>query len=380
MDDSDWCFGLGGLAVARVGGTIRLVHGRRRHLGDVTGRTVVILKSGPYGDMDAAQPLPYRIDELRQSGFDLAWTDEHLIGGWGRVARTERFLVPWVQAWLTRKQRRRATATVAMFESEGHGLACFRVATGRRKPPLIIIGCWLADLARIGGWRRRLYRRLYRSVDGVVVFSSNQRDTLVELLDIEPRRVHVVPFGVDLERLRSVSTSESGAVIAAGRDLGRDWPTLALAARESDWSVQLFTRPQQVEGLDLPDEIDFRGAVEAESYMSALAAASVVVIPTHVREYPTGQTVMLEAMALGKACVVTDTPAMRDYVRHGVNGLLIPPSDPEALRRAVDELLADPVRRARLSEGAAAFSESTGGAAAMWARVGSVVEALAQGM
>lgn len=361
-----------------AGHTIRNMRRRRGHRGNSTDRTIVVLKSGPYGDVTSMRRLPYRIDELRQSGWGLAWSDEHLSDGWAKVARTERLFFPWVQPWLTRRARRGAAATVAMFESEGHGLAFFRLVTGRRNPPLLVVGCWLADLARAGGWRRWVYRRLYRAVDAVVVFSTNQRETLAALLEIEPDRIHVVPFGVDLERLSLATSTVNGSVVAVGRDLGRDWKTLALAAGGSRWRVHLYTRVQQVEGLELPEEIDFRGSVDSDTYLAALAAAAVVVIPTDVREYPTGQTVMLEAMALGKACVVTDTPAMRDYVDHGVNGLLVPASDPVALRRAVDELLADADLRQRIGEGAATYAASTGGAAAMWARVSSIVEELVE--
>lgn len=334
----------------------------------------MILKSPRYGDPQADQPLPYRIDELRRSGVELAWTDRNLSGLWAWAARTERWTLPWTQALLTRRVRRNARATIAMFESEGHGLALFRLLTGRRLPPLVVIGCWLADLARAGGWRQRLYRQLYRAVDVIVVFSSNQRDTLVELLGIDPDRIHVVPFGVDLEQLAKVPVSDTGTVVAAGRDLGRDWATLVAAARGTGWPVELITRPQQIEALELPPEVAFRGTVDLDSYLAALASASVVVVPTEVREYPTGQTVLLEAMALGKACVVTDTPAMREYVLRDVTGVLVPPGDPQALRVAVDQLLSDPERRHRLGAAARDRALDGGGATAMWGDIGQIFE------
>jgi glycosyltransferase involved in cell wall biosynthesis len=361
------------------GPTIGAVADPVPHPSDGNERRVVILKSPRYGPAGGG-PLPYRIDLLRHHRFEPVWTDRHLSGALARVARWgERYTVPWVQALLTRRDRRRAVATLAMFESEGHGLALWRRLTGRRRPPLVVVSCWLAELAHRHPGRRRLYRWLYRAVDTVVVFSANQRDTLVGRLGLAPDAVAVVRFGVDLEELAAVGTRDTGTVVAAGRDLGRDWATLVRAATGAGWRVELLTRPQQVAGLDLPAEVHLRGAVGRGEYLRVLSDAGVVVIPTEVREYPTGQTVLLEAMALGKACVVTDTPAMREYVTDGVDAVLVPPGDPVALRSAVDQLLADDGRRAALGAAARRTSRTSGGAAAMWEAVAEVLDGVAGG-
>ncbi len=55
--------------------------------------------------------------------------------------------------------------------------------------------------------------------------------------------------------------------------------------------------------------------------------------------------VLIEAAACGRACVTTDTPGCREIVRHGVNGLLVPPNDSDALASAVSQLIADPAQR-----------------------------------
>ncbi|MBA2311632.1 MAG: glycosyltransferase family 4 protein [Actinobacteria bacterium] len=52
----------------------------------------------------------------------------------------------------------------------------------------------------------------------------------------------------------------------------------------------------------------------------------------------------LEAMACGLPVVVTDTGGMRDLVRDGIDGYLVPPRDPEALARSVERLKHPQVR------------------------------------
>ena len=360
-------------------------HGARET--DPTSRpdvALLVLKSPPYGPEQGDAPpgaLPYRIDLLRSSGFALRWTDRHLgarftNGRLGRaIARSEAVAAPWLQTVLTRRARRDSAATLAMFESEGHALALLRrLSPRRRRAPLVIIACWLADIARTAEPRRlRLYRFIYGGVDRVVVFSTNQRTTLCELVGIDRDRIAVVEFGIDLDEIAGVETSETGTIVAAGRDQGRDWPTLVAAVAGSGWTVDLVTRLRQVADLELPPEVVLHGYVERPDYLAMMARSSVVVIPTDVREYPTGQTVLLEAMAMGKACVVTDTPAMSDYVVHDETALLVPPGDAVALRAAIETLLGDDARRTAIGAAARRASLDGGGAAAMWDRIGTIV-------
>jgi glycosyltransferase involved in cell wall biosynthesis len=59
-------------------------------------------------------------------------------------------------------------------------------------------------------------------------------------------------------------------------------------------------------------------------------------------------TVIMEAMASGKAVVATDVGGMPDLVDHGETGLLVPPGDAPALAHAMQTLLEDRALLARL--------------------------------
>lgn len=82
-----------------------------------------------------------------------------------------------------------------------------------------------------------------------------------------------------------------------------------------------------------------------EDMPAVLSQATIVALPT---TYPEGvPKVLLEAAASGRPVVATDGPGCREIVRPGVNGLLIPPNDPEALARAVISLVEAPELRTR---------------------------------
>ena len=76
-----------------------------------------------------------------------------------------------------------------------------------------------------------------------------------------------------------------------------------------------------------------------------LAQANLIVLPSYGEGVP---KILLEAGALGRAVVTTDIPGCREVVRHGENGLLVPPRDAPALADAIGRLLRDPKTRARM--------------------------------
>ena len=62
---------------------------------------------------------------------------------------------------------------------------------------------------------------------------------------------------------------------------------------------------------------------------------------------------LVEAMSAGLACVAFDCPSgPRHILAHGVDGLLVPALDPQALANALEEVIADGALRAALGAGA----------------------------
>jgi glycosyltransferase involved in cell wall biosynthesis len=57
---------------------------------------------------------------------------------------------------------------------------------------------------------------------------------------------------------------------------------------------------------------------------------------------------LLEAAASARPLIVTDVPGCRHFVRHGVEGLVVPPADASALADAMETLAGDPTRRRKL--------------------------------
>ncbi|HEY4678245.1 MAG TPA: glycosyltransferase family 4 protein [Candidatus Angelobacter sp.] len=83
-----------------------------------------------------------------------------------------------------------------------------------------------------------------------------------------------------------------------------------------------------------------------QSMSRMLQQAAIVCLPSHGGEGV--PKALIEAAASERAIVATDVPGCRDIVRHGANGLLVPPKNPGALADAIAKLLTDAPLRAEM--------------------------------
>ncbi len=102
--------------------------------------------------------------------------------------------------------------------------------------------------------------------------------------------------------------------------------------------IQIRDRIRQ---LGLEQYVELTG--EIENPQVAYAALDIVVMASGTPE-PFG-LVTIEAMAAGKPVVGTAIGGTPEIIEDHQTGLLIPPNDPEAMAKALGELLRDPARR-----------------------------------
>jgi glycosyltransferase involved in cell wall biosynthesis len=89
--------------------------------------------------------------------------------------------------------------------------------------------------------------------------------------------------------------------------------------------------------------IRFHGKLE--DVRPAIAACSVYVLPSYREGTPRS---VLEAMAMGRAIVTTDTAGCRETVVDGVNGFLVPTRDAHTLYSAMERFVTQPGLAARM--------------------------------
>jgi glycosyltransferase involved in cell wall biosynthesis len=103
----------------------------------------------------------------------------------------------------------------------------------------------------------------------------------------------------------------------------------------------------RAERSGLGERLALLGAVEdAPRFMSG---CDIFVLASHWEGLP---LVIMEALALGVPVVATRVGGIPALIRHDGEGVLVPPSRPDLLARAIEELATDPERRARIGRAA----------------------------
>jgi len=116
--------------------------------------------------------------------------------------------------------------------------------------------------------------------------------------------------------------------------------------------VQEQELKQRHRDLGLGDRFRFLG--HRTDVMEILAASDLFVMSSRFEGFPVA---VMEAMAAGLPVVATSVGGLPDAVTMGVDGILTPPADPNALAEAVLRLAKDPEERRRMSRAASKAAE-----------------------
>jgi D-inositol-3-phosphate glycosyltransferase len=230
-----------------------------------------------------------------------------------------------------------------------------------------------------------IYRRLVHSADLIICCSGFVRDQLAARLGRAGERALVVHGGIELDAYADASPAEraatrqalgvepgevallfAGAIVPekglaellAGlhqvRSLFPEQRWRLLVAGDADlWrTIEGATRPgpdpytrrchQLAEGLP----VTWLGVVSHDAMPGLYGAVDIVLCPsTWDDPFP---TVNLEAMAAGRPIIASRVGGVPEAVLDGETGILVPRGDPDALRAALAQLIAEPATRQRL--------------------------------
>lgn len=124
------------------------------------------------------------------------------------------------------------------------------------------------------------------------------------------------------------------------------------------YSYRLFrdwVREVDREGLPSNTKVSYQ--LSPLDLRSLYNRALFVVIPLHDVPSDCGVTALTEAMAMGKAVILTRTSGQVDILRDWEDGIYVPPGDPGALRAAIEHLVAHPDETERMGRAGRALIE-----------------------
>ena len=188
-------------------------------------------------------------------------------------------------------------------------------------------------------------RRALTGASAIVTWSQWAAESVTRDYHIPHDRVHHIYPGVQLSRFAPRARDHSGPVrlLFVGADFERKGgPDLMAAAAELGESVELDIVTSSPSEISVPPGVTIRVHHDVKpnsAQMSELyGRADVFVLPTRG---DCSALVITEAMASGLPVVATSVGAIPGVVQHGCNGLLVPPSRPDELIRALRHLVED---------------------------------------
>ena len=183
------------------------------------------------------------------------------------------------------------------------------------------------------------------------LFIARRVPLLEDAFQWPPERLAFVPFHTDPRFVVDDYGPDEGFVMAAGRTF-RDYATLVEAFEGLDVPLVIVASPSNPGLSNLTRSVTLKYDLPGPELAALMSRSLVVALPLESRQISIGQSVLLQAMAMGKPVIVTKVNGTEDYVEHMRTGILVPPNDQGALREAVVMLVRDAGLRERLGRAA----------------------------
>jgi D-inositol-3-phosphate glycosyltransferase len=141
-------------------------------------------------------------------------------------------------------------------------------------------------------------------------------------------------------------------------ELARQVQVLMVGGEPADqperWNSEQHRLASLCAELEVSDAVLFLGAQPHSSLPAFYAAADALVMPSH---YESFGMVALEAMACGTPVVASAVGGLSVLIEDEVNGLLVPPADPDRLAARLIDLLTNKAQAAALAQAARQHAE-----------------------
>jgi glycosyltransferase involved in cell wall biosynthesis/uncharacterized membrane protein len=163
-----------------------------------------------------------------------------------------------------------------------------------------------------------------------------------------------IPTGVDLTRFKKTPLPESEIITFVGRiEHSSSWKGIEQLLQAI--KIVLIQRPnaklelvgsgdavehyrQRAEVLGIGSSVKLLGSLIGQDLVDAYERSNMVVLPS-TSDAEAFSVVLVEAMAAGRPIIGTNIGGTPQVIHSGENGLLVPAKDPEALSKAILEIL-----------------------------------------
>lgn len=212
----------------------------------------------------------------------------------------------------------------------------------------------------------RLALRLFglkRKVRLFLAVSKPQTRFLSQFVGAAEERVRFIADQTDTDFFRPGrgSVEKARPIIASVGLEQRDYATLAAATAELDVDVRIsgFSADTRVLARAFPAAMPANMSRQFYAWPALIQLyrdADIMVVSVHPSRHAAGIQALMEALSCGRPVVVTASEGLEGYLDRSDAMRPVPPGDPDAMRAAIEELLANPHDRARMADRAGALA------------------------
>jgi len=213
-----------------------------------------------------------------------------------------------------------------------------------------------------------LLKKKLDAADFVVTCTEANKQYLQDLCE-DDKKVNTIYHGLDTKffvPVENENSDQTPLILSVGRFVEKKGFVFLIEAcrKLKDLGVEFqcqiigekgeqFELIQQMIGsLDLMDTVTLKNEMTQNELKSVYLKTTLFALPCQI----TGDgdrdgipNVLVEAMAMGIPVVSTNISGIPELIRHGVNGMLVPQKNSDALARSLKKLLQDEDQRKKLS-------------------------------
>ncbi|MBK6564129.1 MAG: glycosyltransferase [Saprospiraceae bacterium] len=198
-------------------------------------------------------------------------------------------------------------------------------------------------------------KKLYKRATGIIAQSKFAKS----ILEKKTNSKNIKVINNPVNAIEKIECPQLNRIVTVGRlekVKGHEYLIKAFAKIEDqDWELSIVgdgsERPyleNLTKVLNIDNKVIFHGHLR--DFRKQLSEAKIFVLPSLSEGFPNA---LIEAMSLPLPCISTDFLfGQNEIVEDGINGLLVPPADVEALTNTLNNLILDQDLRKKLSKNA----------------------------
>lgn len=208
------------------------------------------------------------------------------------------------------------------------------------------------------GLQHKTMSLAFKQPSKFLCYSNIERKIYAEYFDIPIEKIDMIHWSVHHPEINEDEAPyETGDYICALGTEGRDYKTLfAAMAQLPNIKLVVVATWKNLAGLLIPENVKVVNNIPLSTAMNILMHSKFMVLPLKDKTTTCGHSTLVASMFYRKSVLITNAPAIHDYIEDGKTGIYFEPQDVNDLKRKIELLWDDPSNTVIMNNAAYAFA------------------------